>query len=544
MKTFPLNLKHFKKIKMDEHASVLKNKDGHEIKIAHAKLKPELREQLDALPHYADGTPDGPITVQDYDPSKYVGTGDISVAAAKARDEQEALAAKQARQKQYEQSNASLPKTLEEARQQEQLARMPAGSKSFDQMPKDANRTLASAPTQTVNPMSELLMRAGTAELGGLEEQRLGALGAAQAQATGAAQAQKNISNENKLFEDQMAKHQADHDYLTNERATLNTAVQNGTINPERYLQNLNAGQRILNAVGLIVSGFGAGLTHSPNLAAQMIEKSIDNDIMAQKAEMGKRDNLLTHNLQMLGNTRAAMDMLRLQHNDMVSNYLKQAAMTTQNLTAQAQLKSIAGEYDIKNAQLQRQMAMQNYLFAQPQGAESAQPGALKKESVSPFIGAFVPEKQQEAANKELGKLQETVSVKKGLRDAFNDLDSQVLAGTFSPADRQSAINTYAGLIARASAGRYNENEARNQLEAIMPGGFESQETRDKKRVRADQFFDTMAQAPTLDGSRIPYQQYEATSLKGASFANKQRYKFSGGKKYMRGPNGEAIEVK
>lgn len=544
MKTFPLNLKHFKKIRVDENSSTLRNKDGHEIKIAHSRLKPELKEQLDALPHYAEGTPDEPITVQDYNPALYAGIGDKSVAAIKAKDEAEAQQALRDRQTAYEQRIASLPKTRQEAQQMEAPKQQPSAQPSFDTLNKDQYRGLAANQPQPTNPMLDILGRATEQEIGALQEQRLGAELGAKAQAAGAREAANRLATENIAFQNKLEDYESTRNYLMDERNKLNEAIQNGHIDPAQWLNSQSTGNRIVNAISLIISGMGAGLTHTPNLAAQLIEKQIDQNIMAQKAELGKKENLLSHNLQMLGDNRAATDMLRLQHNDIVSNYLKQAALTTQNLQAAAQLHTIAGQFDAQSAQLQQKMAMQGMLFAGPQLGETPQAGQLRKESPAPYVQLFVPEKLQEQANKELGKLQEVVSLKKGVRDSFNDLASQVLGGAFSPADRQSAINAFAGQVARASAGRYNEDEAKNQLEALLPNRLESAETTEKKRARADKFFDTLVQIPTLEGSRIPVNQFEGTNLKAASFANKQRFKYSGGKYYMRGPNGEAIEVK
>lgn len=49
-KKFPLDLKQFKKTHSDKHHTTLKHKSGHEIKVAHAALKPDLREILHKMP--------------------------------------------------------------------------------------------------------------------------------------------------------------------------------------------------------------------------------------------------------------------------------------------------------------------------------------------------------------------------------------------------------------------------------------------------------------------------------------------------------------
>lgn len=54
------------------------------------------------------------------------------------------------------------------------------------------------------------------------------------------------------------------------------------TINPNQYIQNMGTGQKTLTALGLVLSGMGAGLTGQPNMAQEMLQKNIDRDIAAQ----------------------------------------------------------------------------------------------------------------------------------------------------------------------------------------------------------------------------------------------------------------------
>ena len=45
-----LNIKDFKKVSSDGKTTTMKNKHGHEIKLAHKALSPEMRKQLEDLP--------------------------------------------------------------------------------------------------------------------------------------------------------------------------------------------------------------------------------------------------------------------------------------------------------------------------------------------------------------------------------------------------------------------------------------------------------------------------------------------------------------
>jgi hypothetical protein len=61
---------------------------------------------------------------------------------------------------------------------------------------------------------------------------------------------------------------------------------------------------KAMAGIGMILSGIGAGLTHGPNLAAQFITKQIDQDIDAQKANLGKKENLLGYFFKKYGTSR------------------------------------------------------------------------------------------------------------------------------------------------------------------------------------------------------------------------------------------------
>lgn len=50
-----LNLSSFKKLRTEKDHTVMKHKDGHELKIAHKNLSKDLKKQLDTLPHYQEG---------------------------------------------------------------------------------------------------------------------------------------------------------------------------------------------------------------------------------------------------------------------------------------------------------------------------------------------------------------------------------------------------------------------------------------------------------------------------------------------------------
>ena len=69
-------------------------------------------------------------------------------------------------------------------------------------------------------------------------------------------------------------------------------------VDPEHYWSSLSTPAKISTNIGLILGGIGAGLTRGENLAYKMLQANIDRDMAAQKAEMGKKENLLQFNMK------------------------------------------------------------------------------------------------------------------------------------------------------------------------------------------------------------------------------------------------------
>ena len=92
--------------------------------------------------------------------------------------------------------------------------------------------------------------------------------------------------------------------FLEQAEKDLQISSQKATINPNQYLENMGVGQRTMTAIGLLLSGAGAGLTGQPNLANEMLQKNIQRDIEAQK------QNYLNAYNQFLGSKTASQTAL------------------------------------------------------------------------------------------------------------------------------------------------------------------------------------------------------------------------------------------
>lgn len=94
---------------------------------------------------------------------------------------------------------------------------------------------------------------------------------------------------------------------ISNARADqYEKAILNAEIDPNRYWGSKSTGQQILGCIGIALGGYGAGLTGGPNLAMEQLNRQIDRDIAAQKANLGKRESLYSQHLARTRDAAAA----------------------------------------------------------------------------------------------------------------------------------------------------------------------------------------------------------------------------------------------
>lgn len=544
MKKFQLDLSRFKKIGADEHTSILRHEDGHELRIDHKKLNPKLKGQLDKLPmgskkddarqKFADG---GDTLDVNLDPNQ------LAAQAADARPQAAPM-----------QDPGDQPFTGLTGSQPIGTPANP-GAEAPDtgmlNLPPDATQATNATqnPGQSLDPGSPapdagrgLAAQSGPSDpygMGAYASQELGALGQQQAGNTAAAKAEGALGQAKATQEagfqsslhDAAQTYQSTMDHLLDQDQKVQSDLANGHFDPNAYIKNMTTGGQIATGIGLILGGMGAGLTHGPNMAFEFLQSQINRDLDAQKAEVGKKENLLSHNIALMGNARAGYEMTRLQLNDVVGSQIRMEAdkAATPIAAAQAQIQNgLIGE---KKAQTMRQIALL-------QSAQRLQQGTGNPASslrLMQMSGMITPQ-QYESGNKELEKGMETEKLRGDLTNSFQDLSGKALAGKFSPEDRNSAINAFAGRLAKISEGRFNLDESKQQVAAIMPTGLESAQTRMNKLQRLNMLMDGQVNTPILNGMGL--------SVPKSQPAAQPQYKMSGGVKYMRGPNGEAVRVK
>jgi len=113
---------------------------------------------------------------------------------------------------------------------------------------------------------------------------------------------------------------------VNNEMNNLRADIMQNKIDPRRFISDMSTGNKIGTAIGLVLGGIGAGLTGGENVVLKQLNNYIEQDLYAQKANLGKKESLLNALNQKYGNINQAMQMARIMMTDSLSLQMKRIA--------------------------------------------------------------------------------------------------------------------------------------------------------------------------------------------------------------------------
>lgn len=199
-------------------------------------------------------------------------------------------------------------------------------------------------------------------------------------------------------------------DELSKERTAFVKDLQESHVDPSRYMHDMNAGAKISTAIGLLIGGLS---TAAENPAVKFLEQQMQRDIDAQKANLGKKENLLSANLRHFGNLKDATAMTQIMHNDYIKSLTNQAAAKAASPIALANAQKMNAQLDQQSAMLQAQLAMSGGGASGAQNDQTIQQQLAIRRAMGDHKGAEemegryvpgmgmaaikVPEKQREA---------------------------------------------------------------------------------------------------------------------------------------------------
>ncbi len=377
-------MKKYKFVSEDENMFHVEHPDGSTFAIAKSAVGPGVHKQIKALEPVkmaeggeVDDTPaqaviEEPVAAQPSGPVGPVGAGEMGDLS------------------QYFQAPQSAPEAI--------------GSAGPGMAPAPIRTPAQDEAQQAMLPESQPMAAEQPTPQTAMNQAQMGALNAKenaikQAGAVQAGTFQQEANTFDKLAQDQMKVDQESAKTLEPLRARsqeLFNGIQNGTVDHNRLYHNMGTGNKILAAISVALSGLGSGLTGKPNIAMDVIQKSIDRDIESQKIDIGKKQNLFSENLRLIGDEKAAAMATKAQ---LLSS-------------AQAKIQSFAAQRGSAQANLQSQVMMTDLQIQKQQLEQKASMYALasKGGDVNPaaLVPHLVPGPHQESVYKELERAMNT----------------------------------------------------------------------------------------------------------------------------------------
>lgn len=546
-----MDMSHFKKVKEDNESAVLKHPKGHEIRVAKKGLSKKLMSDLQNLPiHMDEGgqippvkelDPSSPAPIQDQNPQ----SAQQAYEAAKSRLEQQPSivnpfdpSGTMYVQKEDPNYNLALEKSaLEEAKQFNYSKREEADSQRRElnktqalisqyknagveppkqlvdkqvemsqipgvQKPLPTNYTPASlqlgdgaqAQPQQQSPQMPNYMASAIMPAINYEHGMMAEANAAQRQGNAIAMAAKQQQADMNAAKQW---YQNRYEQLDKERMDLRQDISRSHIDPNRYIRNMSAGSKVINAFAMILGGMGAALTHGQNPAYEFLKNSIDNDVNSQKFELDKKNNLLSENLRAFGNLKDASDMTRLMTGEMYLAKMRQSEGEAMGPLAKARMQQAAAKFEMEYViPLQQQMAMRQGLMS-----GSAQ-GQVRPEMLIMYSG-MVPKEQQGEALKQLKEMQDMQSTRDHAIETMRKV-FQLNTVANRLGNPQQSKQQIAGLLAplkleipRMLAGKVSDVEI-HKIEDALNNFWDNQDTLNSKISNLEAVFNNQMNYPLL----------------------------------------------
>ncbi len=322
------------------------------------------------------------------------------------------------------------------------------------------------------------------------EAEHLGALGNAQAQ-----DLQKMQEQQQRALVD----YKRNYDKITQSVQGLQQAINDQHIDPNHYVNSMSTGSQIGTMIGLVLGGLSAGMSHQPNMALDYFNKQIDKDIDAQKAELGKKQNLLSANMLQYGNLRDAMDATRMQQMTIIANQLQQSAAKSAGPLAKDRALQEIGKIDQTMSATAGQLAMRRSVM----NGDPNDPNRASK-----VINFFLPQGEREGANKELNDANGMLRARDNLLGAIekvgtlNTLSNRVGHPLNTQSEINSAWDPIITGISKETAGRLTEQDI-GLLNALKPKISDGPNQIQQKQRDAAKLINEKANFSKLDAYNI-----------------------------------------
>ncbi len=321
------------------------------------------------------------------------------------------------------------------------------------------------------------------------------------------------------------------------------TDIKDEHINPHQLWDSKSGFDKARIGIGFLLSGMGAGLTGGPNLAVEMLNKDIDRDIDAQKANIGKSENLLSAMFKQYGNMRDAVDMTRILKNAQTQDMIRASAAKAQNPLAKAAAEKAIGDLQAKIAPVIYQKNMRQTLQGINNNGKTT--GSLSHVDPATFLN-LVPEGQRKEVSGEIERAQNTRNMGVSIMDAF-DKASHALSG----AGRLGAVIQEPGELNRLSGllnttitdltGTARQAEFDSAKHNFMPQASDTPSKRASKRQALQEYLQAKKSAPLAKSYGIDLDKFASTNASPEARLTPQQQSFAAWAKANPGPKADMV---
>jgi hypothetical protein len=245
---------------------------------------------------------------------------------------------------------------------------------------------------------------------------------------------QKSIDDQDRLYKAFEVKKKAQDEALS----ILRGKIEKDEVDPNRIWHQMGTGRQVASVLSILFSGVGAGLAHQENLALKVMDKAIDRDIEAQKANKENQRSLYSMYLQQTNSEREATLMTQKHLLDVQQAQANKIAAQFKTPQAAAQAQVLGAQIDLKKAMVDRQLEQEQLLKGIGQRPFSkdllaAAPKEIRERAVmlpdgKTVVAANTPEGAKEANEK--------IRVMSPLRQTLEEL-GKVSAGALVPGSHE-----------------------------------------------------------------------------------------------------------
>ena len=274
---------------------------------------------------------------------------------------------------------------------------------------------------------------------------------------------------------------------INNELNNVRSDIMQSKIDPQRFISNMSTGNKIGTAIGLILGGIGAGLTGGENVVLKQLNNYIEQDLFAQKAELGKKENLLSALTQKYGNVNQAMQAARIIIGDSISLQMKRVASKYAGKIEQQRVNAVIAGLDDENAYKIDMFAKQRMLSS-ASGVTEAEFDPRRSERIDVgdqalYAGSEPEAKETKEKLYQLNLAEQAVADMENLRKQFGTMEKGAKIGAgltlgFKDTEYEKKAERLKSKLAAAFAPIYFNKptkiteEEREEVKNLMPDPF------------------------------------------------------------------------